>query len=91
MHATTPMPAAYRYLKLANTMLMLSIAVSIAAFLVAYPYASRFGLATQVTAHLAIPICAGFLKLGYVMRLASQEAIQRTDTVTPSAHGTAQG
>ncbi|MDF3822986.1 hypothetical protein P3G55_24035 [Leptospira sp. 96542] len=90
MHAKTPMPPAYRYLKLANTMLMLSLVVSIAAFLVAYPYASRFGLPTQVTAHLAIPICAGFLKLGYVMRLASQEAIQRMGTAALPVHAIAQ-
>jgi energy-converting hydrogenase Eha subunit C len=58
-------------------MLTLSVAVSVAAFLIAYPYAAHFSLAIQIAAHLAIPVCAGFLKLGYVMRLASQEVIQR--------------
>jgi len=47
--------------------------------LIAYPYAQRFGLGTQIAAHLAIPVSAGFFKLGYVLRLAASEAIGRVD------------
>ena len=38
----------------------------------AYPLAPHFGLATQIVAHLAIVVAAGFFKLGYVLRLAAQ-------------------
>ena len=41
------------------------------------PRLQHFGLGTQIAAHLAIPVSAGVLKLGYVMRLASTEAIER--------------
>lgn len=82
-HATNPQP--YRYLRMANATLMLSVSVLILTFLVAYPYAGRFSLATQIGAHLAMPVSAGFLKLGYVMRLASQEAIQKLTKPTALA------
>lgn len=77
MQTKNPIPPAHGYLRMANSMLALSVAVSVIAFLIAYPYAAHFSLAIQIAAHLAIPICAGFLKLGYVIRLAAQEAIQR--------------
>lgn len=47
----------------------------VAATLVAYPYAERFGMGIQIASHLALPISAAFFKIGYVVRLASHHAL----------------
>ena len=77
MQSTQSLPLPQRYLRLANSALAGSSLALIGTFLVAYPYAQHFGLGTQIAAHLAIPVSAGVLKLGYVMRLASTEAIAK--------------
>ena len=80
MPLTASTPAPQRYLRLGNKTLMASASALVASALVAYPYAQRFGLGTQIAAHLAIPVSAGFFKLGYVVRLAASEAIDRMKT-----------
>lgn len=52
----------------------LVVAVAVA---LAYPLAHRLSLPAQIVAHLAIPVAAGVFKLGYVARLAAQEALAR--------------
>lgn len=65
-------PAGYH--QLANRLLATSVAGLALGVAVAYPWASRFPLGVQVLAHLLIPVAAGVLKLGYVMRLATAPA-----------------
>lgn len=65
------------FLSMSNLALAGSSLALLLSFLVAYPYADNFSLATQIAAHLLIPVAAGFFKLGYVFRLASQEAIRK--------------
>lgn len=48
-----------------------------AAVVLAYPLAHKLSLPAQIVAHLAIPVAAGVFKLGYVARLAAQEALAR--------------
>lgn len=64
-----------RYLLIGNGTLALSALALLASVLLAYPLADRLGLAGQIAAHLAIPVAAGFFKLGYVVRLAAQQAL----------------
>lgn len=66
---------ARKALFLGRTAMWSSIVVMAVSFAIAYPLADRFGLATQILAHLAIPFAAAFLKLGYVVRLASHHAL----------------
>lgn len=68
---------ARRYQRTGDLMMAVAAAITVLAGLIAYPYASQFSLAVQIGAHLIIPIGAGVFKLGYVVRLASQEAQRR--------------
>ncbi len=74
---STPLPTAPSsptqagYHRLANRLLSASVVGLVLGVAVAYPWASRFPLGVQVLAHLSIPVAAGVLKLGYVMRLAT--------------------
>lgn len=54
-----------------------SALVVAAAVVLAYPLAHKLSLPAQIVAHLAIPVAAGVFKLGYVARLAAQEALAR--------------
>ncbi|WP_271008253.1 hypothetical protein [Paucibacter sp. B51] len=54
-----------------------SALVVVAAVVLAYPLAHKLSLPAQIVAHLAIPVAAGVFKLGYVARLAAQEALAR--------------
>lgn len=71
------LPTPKHYLVLGNSTLATSFMVIVASILMAYPYAERFTLGTQIAAHLITPIAAGFFKLGYVVRLAAHEAIEQ--------------
>jgi len=62
-------------LTLGRLTMLLSALVMVGATLVAYPFAARFGLATQIAGHLALPVAAAFFKLGYVARLAAHHAL----------------
>jgi hypothetical protein len=55
-----------------------SAVVAVAATALAYPLAHELSLPAQIVAHLAIPVAAGVFKLGYVARLAAQEAMARS-------------
>jgi len=79
MQIASKAPDPQRYLRLSSTTLLTSTCALIASVLIAYPYAQRFGLGTQIAAHLAIPVSAGFFKLGYVLRLAAAESIRKMD------------
>jgi len=70
------MPSPHQFLETGNRTLAVSGTVFLMSTLIAYPLASRFGLATQVLAHLSIVVAAGFFKLGYVLRLAAQHELQ---------------
>lgn len=72
-------PDPQRHLRLSSTTLLASACALITCVLIAYPYAQRFCLGTQIAAHLAIPVSAGFFKLGYVIRLAAAEAIRKME------------
>jgi len=67
--ATTPR---VRYRRLANRLLALAGLAMVLGVYVAYPAAHRFPFGVQLMAHLAIPVAAGVVKLGYVMRLATR-------------------
>ncbi|MCV2361905.1 hypothetical protein LNV23_00410 [Paucibacter sp. DJ1R-11] len=54
-----------------------SALVVAAAVVLAYPLAHYLSLPAQIVAHLAIPVAAGVFKLGYVARLAAQDALAR--------------
>lgn len=75
----------HRFLSLSNRTLACASVALLLSFFVAYPYAHKFSLVTQIAAHLLIPVAAGFFKLGYVFRLASQEAILRQNYSPSSA------
>lgn len=62
-------------LALGRATMVLSVIGMIAATLVAYPFAERFGMGMQITGHLVLPISAAFFKIGYVVRLASHHAL----------------
>lgn len=62
-------------LTLGRLMMALSLFAMLGSVLVAYPYAERFSLGTQVASHLVLPVAAALLKLGYVVRLASHHAM----------------
>jgi hypothetical protein len=66
---------AFETLTLGRLMMVLSAIAMIAATLVAYPFAERFGLAIQIAGHLVLPVAAALFKLGYVVRLASHHAL----------------
>jgi hypothetical protein len=72
-----PRQPAQRYQRTGDLMMSVAAVVTVLAGLVAYPYASQFSLAAQIAAHLVIPVGAGVFKLGYVVRLAAQEAQRR--------------
>ncbi|HJV28809.1 MAG TPA: hypothetical protein VJ673_24240 [Aromatoleum sp.] len=55
--------------------MLVSLLVMIGAILVAYPFASHFGLLMQIVGHIALPVAAAFFKLGYVARLAAHHAL----------------
>ena len=58
-----------------QVMMALAILGMLVSTLIAYPLAERFSLGTQIAGHLALPVSAAFLKLGYVVRLASHHAL----------------
>ena len=58
-----------------QVMMALAILGMIVSTLIAYPLAERFSLGTQIDGHLALPVSAAFLKLGYVVRLAAHHAL----------------
>ena len=70
----TPLNARHT-LALGRATMVLSVIGMIAAALVAYPFAERFGMGMQITGHLVLPISAAFFKIGYVVRLASHHAL----------------
>lgn len=75
--AIAPRQPAQRYQRTGDLMMIVAAVLTVLAGLVAYPYASQFSLVTQIAAHLVIPVGAGVFKLGYVVRLAAQEAQRR--------------
>jgi len=63
----------YQALYLAgNLLMMLSVAAMLISTLVAYLIPEYFGLGTQVSAHIAMMLCATGLKVGYVMHLLGE-------------------
>ena len=58
-----------------QVMMALAIMGMIVSTLIAYPLAERFSLGVQIAGHLALPVSAAFLKLGYVVRLAAHHAM----------------
>lgn len=62
-------------LTLGRVTMVLSGLGMIAAGLVAYPFAERFGMGMQITGHLVLPVSAAFFKIGYVVRLAAHHAL----------------
>lgn len=62
-------------LMLGRSTMVLSGLGMIAAALIAYPFAERFGMGMQITGHLVLPVSAAFFKIGYVVRLASHHAL----------------
>lgn len=69
--APSDAPAVARYHRLANRLLGWAAMGMLLGVVVAYPWAHRFPFGVQILAHLTIPVAAGALKLGYVMRLAT--------------------
>lgn len=61
--------------RVSTRLFVLSLLVMIVAIVIAYPLADRFGMGMQISAHIALTVAAGVLKLSYVLRLAAQEAI----------------
>ncbi len=70
-----PGGSARRLLALSRKAMAASAAVTLLAALLAYPLAHKLNLPAQILAHLAIPVAAGVFKLGYVARLAAQQAM----------------
>lgn len=68
---------ALRYRRAGDLMMLVGAAVAAVAALVAYPYALAFSMGVQIVGHLLIPVGAAAFKLGYVVRLAAQEAQRR--------------
>lgn len=66
---------AFQTLTLGRLTMVLSALAMIAAVLVAYPFAERFGLGTQIAGHLVLPVAAALFKLGYVVRLAAHHTL----------------
>ena len=66
---------ARRTLAIGRWTMALALAALAASGLVAYGFAEHFSLPAQIAAHLLIPVAAGLLKLGYVVRLASHHAL----------------
>ena len=73
-HQAIPHPAC-RTLALGRWTIAIALATLTAAGLIAYGFADHFSLTAQVAAHLLIPVAAGFLKLGYVVRLAAHHSL----------------
>lgn len=55
-------------------LIQLACLLSLAGFYLAYVAADRISLGTMVGGHLMLLIGPGLLKLGYVLRLAAEEA-----------------
>ena len=66
---------ATRTLTIGRLMMVLSILGMAGSTAIAYPLAHRFSLPVQIVGHIALPISAAFLKLGYVVRLAAHHAL----------------
>ncbi|WP_207795944.1 hypothetical protein [Kinneretia aquatilis] len=75
--ANAPAWEARRVLAWSRQAMGYSALVVAAAVVLAYPLAHKLSLPAQIVAHLAIPVAAGVFKLGYVARLAAQEALAR--------------
>lgn len=75
--ANAPAWEARRVLAWSRRAMGYSALVVAAAVVLAYPLAHKLSLPAQIVAHLAIPVAAGVFKLGYVARLAAQEALAR--------------
>lgn len=76
---TTPTRAAAgasprRTVLLGLGMMIVAALAMLATILIAYPYAAHFSLPAQIAAHMLLPVAAGVLKLGYVVRLAGHHA-----------------
>lgn len=66
----------YQALYLTGNLLMaLSVAAMLISTLVAYLIPEHFGLGTQVSAHIAMMLCATGLKVGYVMHLLGENGL----------------
>lgn len=74
-----------RYRRTGDRMMLSGAAVAIIAALVAYPYAREFSMGMQIVGHLLIPVGAAAFKLGYVVRLAAQEAQRRRESPATGA------
>jgi hypothetical protein len=71
----SPFPNPGKVLFTGRSMMLIAGLGMLASTLVAYPFAERFSLGTQIAGHLALPISAAFFKLGYVIRLAAHHAL----------------
>lgn len=58
----------------ANLTMAISAAGMLASVALAYLFAEHLTLNGQIVAHLALPVAAGAFKLGYVARLAAEQA-----------------
>jgi hypothetical protein len=74
-----------RYRRTGDLMMVVGATVAVIAALVAYPYAGDFSMGAQIVGHLLIPIGAAAFKLGYVVRLAAQEAQRRRENSATGA------
>lgn len=71
-----PQPhSARRTLSIGRWTMVLALFALLASSLVAYGCAECLSLPTQIAAHLLLPVAAGLLKLGYVVRLAAHHAL----------------
>ncbi|WP_339806818.1 hypothetical protein [uncultured Marinobacter sp.] len=64
-------------LKLANSLLLISLLGVAITVLLAYPMADLLSLPVQIAAHIATLLFATLLKLSYVMRLVSLKSLGR--------------
>ncbi len=70
-----PMHTAHKTLTLGRWAMAFAALALLGAGMVAYAWADDFSLPVQIAAHLLMPVAAGLFKLGYVVRLASHQAL----------------
>ncbi|NIB42598.1 hypothetical protein HBA55_23520 [Pseudomaricurvus alkylphenolicus] len=68
-----------RCLALGNGLMMASLTIILMTAIIAYGMEHLFTIPVLVTAHIAMIIAAGSLKIGYVMRCIALKAFGRMD------------
>lgn len=71
IYTTSPI----RILTIGRLLMALASLGMFGAIAIAYWLADGLSIGVQIFGHLALPICAGLFKLGYVVRLAAHHAL----------------